>query len=319
MSHLYIPAPSTRLRRCLLSSPASSAKMMAKAAISDADAVFLDLEDSVAPNAKTEARKLAVDALNTHDWRGAGKSVSVRVNGLDTPWTTEDITTLIKEAGAHIDTIIIPKVGCRADLYAADVIITQTCRDMGLDRIISMEGLIESAAGVMAINDIAGYNRYIGALRLEALHFGAGDYAATIRSPTISIGGAIPDYPGDIWHYPLSAMVAACHSNGVVPMDSAYGDFNDPDGYIEVAKRARALGMAGKWAIHPSQIALANDIFTPSADAISRAEAMIRALEESEEAGAGAVMYEGQMIDAASTRMAENIVAMARMLKQNQR
>jgi citrate lyase subunit beta/citryl-CoA lyase len=231
----------------------------------------------------------------------------------------EDITTLIKEAGAYIDTIIIPKVGCRADLYAADVIITQTCRMMGLDRIITMEGLIESAAGVMAINDIAGYNRYIGAHRLEALHFGAGDYAATIRSPTISIGGAIPDYPGDIWHYPLSAMVAACHSNGVVPMDSAYGDFNDPDGYMVVAKRARALGMAGKWAIHPSQIALANATFTPDADAIARAEAMIKALEESEAAGAGAVMYDGQMIDAASTRMAENIVAMARMLKSHQR
>ena len=319
MSHLSLPAPNTRLRRCLLSSPASSAKMMAKAAMSDADAVFLDLEDSVAPNAKAEARYLAIEALRSHDWRGAGKSVSVRVNGLDTAWTTEDITTLIKEAGAYIDTIIIPKVGCRADLYAADVIITQTCRMMGLARIITMEGLIESATGVMDISDIAGYNRYIGDHRLEALHFGAGDYAATIRSPTISIGGAIPDYPGDIWHYPLSAMVAACHSNGVVPMDSAFGDFNDPDGYMVVAKRARALGMAGKWAIHPSQIALANATFTPDADAIARAEAMIKALEESEAAGAGAVMYDGQMIDAASTRMANNIIAMARMLKSQQR
>ena len=319
MSHLSIPEPSTRLRRCLLSSPASSAKMMAKAAQSDADAVFLDLEDSVAPNAKAEARKLAIEALKSHDWRGAGKSVSVRVNGLDTAWTIEDITTLITAAGADIDTIIIPKLGCRDDLYAADLIITQTCRAMGLDRIITMEGLIESAAGVMAINDIAGYNRYIGAHRLEALHFGAGDYAATIRAPTISIGGAIPDYPGDIWHYQLSAMVAACHSNGVIPMDSAYGDFNDPDGYNVVAKRARALGMAGKWAIHPSQIALANAIFTPSDEDIAKAEAMIKALEASEAAGAGAVMYEGQMIDAASTRMAENIVAMAKLLRQNQR
>ncbi len=314
MTHRPIPTPSARLRRCLLSIPASSAKMMAKGVTTAADAVFFDLEDSVAPNAKAEARTLAVEALKAHDWKGAGKSVSIRVNALDTVWTYQDIIAVIEGAGEHIDTIILPKVGRREDIYAVDALITQLCRARGQKNLITIEGLIESASGVVNLADITGYNQFIGSLRLEALHFGAGDYAASVRSPTTSIGGAVPDYPGDIWHYPLAAMVATCHAHGVVPMDSAFGDFNDPDGYLVVAKRARALGMAGKWAIHPSQIALANDVFTPSNDVITRAEDMIKALEESEASGAGAALYQGQMIDAASTRMARNIVDMAKTL-----
>ena len=314
MTHRPIPTPSSRLRRCLLSIPASSQKMMAKGIATAADAVFFDLEDSVAPNAKQEARALAVEALKTHDWKGAGKSVSIRVNALDTVWTYQDIMAVVEGAGEHIDTIILPKVGCREDIYAVDALITQLCRARGQKNLITIEGLIETAAGVVNLPAIAEYNQFIGSLRLEALHFGAGDYAASVRSPTTSIGGGVADYPGDIWHYPLASMVAACHANGVVPMDSAFGDFNDPDGFIVVAKRARALGMAGKWAIHPSQIPLANDIFTPSQDEIARAEAMIKALEQSEASGAGAALYQGQMIDAASTRMARNIVDMAQTL-----
>ena len=314
MMRIY-PTPPQHPRRCLLSVPATSMKMISKALNSDADAVFLDLEDSVVPAALGEARSNAIKALTEMDWHGAGKSISIRVNGLDTEWMYQDIVTVLEKAGAHLDTVIIPKLGSRSDIYAVDVLVTQISRAMKFDKTVRLEGLIETASGIVNLSKIAAYNRHVGTDRLEALHFGAGDYAASVQIPTTSIGGAVGGYSADIWHYQLSAMVAACHANGLMPIDSAFGDFNNPEGYLEVARRARALGMVGKWAIHPSQIALAHEIFSPSSSEVAKAEAMIKALEDAESKGLGVARYEGQMIDAASARMAYTIIETAKTLK----
>ncbi|MEG9862837.1 MAG: CoA ester lyase [Parvularculales bacterium] len=309
MSHRPVPASSPRLRRSLLAVPASSMKMMQKAAGSDADAVFLDLEDAVAAPEKEEARRLAVTALKELDWRGSGKTITLRVNGLDTIWTIADLVTVVSEAGAELDTIIIPKLGGPEDLYTVDTIVTQLAGAGGFAP-PALEGLIETAAGVSNLDAIARYNSEIGSPRLEALHFGAGDYAASVSARTVEIGGLNPDYPGDQFHFALSRIVAACRANGIVPMDCAYADFNDPDGYVAAARRAAAIGMNGKWAIHPSQIELANAEFSPTKEEVSRARAILEALNAAAAEGLGAVRYEGKMIDAANERMVRAILAL---------
>ena len=308
MSHRPTPEPSRRLRRCLLAVPASSMKMMTKALTTEADAVFLDLEDAVAPNEKDTARSLAIEALTSMDWRGNAKTISLRVNGLDTDWTWRDITAVVEAAGKHIDTIILPKVGGPEDLYAVDMLISQIARSCGFAP-PGLEALIETAAGVNNLEAIARYNRDMGSMRLEAMHFGAGDYAASVNARTVEIGGLNPDYPGDQFHFALSRIVAACRANGIIPMDSAYGDFNDPEGYEAAARRAISIGMNGKWAIHPSQIPLANAVFSPSAEEVERARAMLAALDDAAARGLGAVRFEGRMIDAANERMIRTLLA----------
>lgn len=315
MSHRPVPASSPRLRRSLLAVPASSMKMMQKAVGTEADAVFLDLEDAVAAPEKDAARQSAISALKELDWRGAGKTIALRVNGLDTIWTVADLVAVVGEAGAHLDTIIIPKLGGPEDIYAVDTIVTQLAGAGGFAP-PALEGLIETAAGVTNLEAIARYNSEIGSPRLEALHFGAGDYAASVSARTVEIGGLNPDYPGDQFHFAVSRIVAAARANGIVPMDSAYGDFNDPEGYIAAAKRAAAIGMNGKWAIHPSQIDLANQEFSPSAEEVGRARAILEALDTAAAEGRGAVRYEGKMIDAANERMVRAILALDDQIKQ---
>lgn len=290
-------------------------KMMQKAVGTEADAVFLDLEDAVAAPEKDAARHLAITAIRELDWRGAGKTISLRVNGLDTHWTVHDLVSVVGEAGAHLDTIIIPKLGCPEDLYTVDTIVTQIAGAGGFAP-PALEGLIETAAGVSNLESICRYNNDIGSPRLEALHFGAGDYAASVSARTVEIGGLNPDYPGDQFHFAVSRIVAASRASGIVPMDSAYGDFNDPEGYIAAARRAAAIGMNGKWAIHPSQIALANDEFSPTEEEVSRARAILNALDEAAAEGRGAVRYEGKMIDAANERMVRAILALDDQIKQ---
>ena len=314
MSHRSVPASSPRLRRSLLAVPASSMKMMQKAVTTDADAVFLDLEDAVAAPEKEAARDLAITAITDIDWRGAGKTISLRINGLDTNWTVADLVTVVGQAGAKLDTIIIPKLGSPEDLYAVDMVVTQLAGAGGFEP-PALEGLIETAAGVSNLEAITKYNRDIGKPRLEALHFGAGDYAATVSARTVEIGGLNPDYPGDQFHFAVSRIVAASRANGIIPMDSAYGDFNDPEGYTAAAKRAAAIGMNGKWAIHPSQIALANDEFSPSSKEVERARAILVALDEAASEGRGAVRFEGKMIDAANERMVRAILALDEQIK----
>ncbi len=281
--------------------------MAEKALSSDADAIFLDLEDSVAPDEKSSARQLAIEILRGLDI--SQKTVSLRVNSLDTAWTYRDVIDVLESVGGRLDTIILPKVGSASDLYALDVLVVQVAAAGGFAP-PPLEAIIETAAGITNLASIAAYNRDVGQPRLEALHFGAGDYAASIGARTVDIGGLHPDYPGDNMHGALSAIVAAARANGLIPMDSAFADFKDEAGYLASAKRAAALGFAGKWAIHPSQIALANDVFSPSDDEVSMARGMVSALDAAAAAGKGAAVYHGKMIDMASNRMARSVLAL---------
>jgi len=307
MSHRRVPSPSPRPRRSMLAVPASSMKMMTKAYTTDADVVFLDLEDAVSANEKPAARQLAVEAIRNLDWKGNGKTIALRVNGLDTAWTYRDLVDVVEAAGDRLDSIIIPKVGSPADLYAVDVIVSQIAESKGYEP-VALEALIETAQGASQLDAIARYNQEVGSRRLEAMHFGAGDYAASVDARTVEIGGLNPDYPGDQWHGVVSRLVAAARANGIVPMDSAFGDFSDADGYLAAAKRAIAIGFAGKWAIHPSQIPLANEVFSPSEEDVRRARGILQALDDAAKDGKGAVQFEGKMIDVASERMARSIL-----------
>jgi len=268
--------------------------------------VFLDLEDAVAPGDKEQARRNVIEGLRDIDWRGLGKTISVRINGIDTHYMYRDVVDVVEQAGEHLDTILIPKVGVPADVYMVDAMVTQIEEAKGLTNAIGIEVLIETTLGMANVEAIA-----TSSPRLEAMHFGVADYAASCRARTTNIGGLNPDYPGDQWHEGLSRMLVACRAYGIRPIDGPFGDFNDPDGYMEGARRAAALGYEGKWAIHPSQIGLANEVFSPPAEEVDRAHRILAALAEAAAEGRGAAQLEGRMIDAASARMAENVVAQA--------
>jgi len=281
--------------------------MFEKAAASAVDYVFLDLEDAVAPADKEQARLNVIEGLRDLDWRGLGKTISVRINGIDTHYMYRDVVDVVEQAGAHLDTILIPKVGVPADVYMVDAMVSQIEEATGLEPgSIGIEALIETTLGMANVEAIA-----TSSPRLEAMHFGVADYAASCRARTTNIGGLNPDYPGDQWHQALSRMLVACRAYGLRPIDGPFGDFNDPDGYLDGARRAAALGYEGKWAIHPSQIELANEVFSPPATEVDRAHRILAALEEAAAEGRGAAQLDGRMIDAASARMAENVVAQA--------
>ncbi len=280
--------------------------MFPKALESEADVVFLDLEDAVAPGDKEQARRNVIQALLTLDWRGHAKTVSVRINGIDTHYMYRDVVDVVEQAGHRLDTVLIPKVGVPGDVYLVDALLTQIEAARGIPHRIGIEVLIETALGMSNVEAIAA-----GRGRLEVLHFGVADYAASNRARTVNIGGLNPDYPGDQWHFALSRMTVACRAYGLRAIDGPFGDFKDPDGYRAAARRGAALGIEGKWAIHPSQIALANDVFTPPDAEVSRARRILEALDAAAREGRGAAQLDGRMIDAASARMAENIVRMA--------
>jgi citrate lyase subunit beta/citryl-CoA lyase len=277
--------------------------MFQKAADGEADYVFLDLEDAVAPPDKEQARHNVIGALRDVDWSSSGKSISVRINGLDTHYMYRDVVDVVEQAGEHLDTILIPKVGVPADVYMVDALLTQIEEARGIEHSIGIEVLIETALGMANVEDIAQSSP-----RLEAMHFGVADYAASLRARTTSIGGLNPDYPGDQWHADISRMAVACRAYGLRAVDGPFGDFNDPDGYVASGRRAAALGCEGKWAIHPSQISLANEIFTPPEKEVDWARRTLEALEQAEREGRGAVAVDGKMVDAASARMAHTIV-----------
>ncbi|MCY3619321.1 MAG: CoA ester lyase [Acidimicrobiaceae bacterium] len=306
MSHHQITEARRRLHRSELAVPGSRPELFEKAAASEADYVFLDLEDAVAPDEKDAARRNVIEALGDVDWRGSSKTISVRVNGLDTHYMYRDLIDVVEQAGAHLDTILVPKVGVPGDVYTVDALLTQLEQAMGLSHRIGVEALIETALGMANVEAVAASSQ-----RLEALHFGVADYAASCRARTISIGGLNPDYPGDQWHSALSRMLVACRANGLRAIDGPFGDFGDPDGFVAGARRAAALGYDGKWAIHPAQIDLANDVFTPPKAEVDQARRVLEALEEAAAAGRGAAQLDGRMIDAASARMAQNVVETA--------
>ena len=303
MSHTLHHLRKARLQRSELAVPGSNPGMIEKAAASAADYVFLDIEDAVAPPDKDAARRNIIAALHEIDWKTSGKTVSVRINGLDTHYMYRDVVDLMEQAGDRFDTILVPKVGVPSDLYAVDMLITQIEAAKGYQSKVGLEALIETALGMANVEAIAAFPG-----RLEALHFGVADYAASVRKRTVNIGGQSPDYPYDMWHSALTRMTVACRAYGLRPIDGPFGDFKDPEGYSSAARRAAALGIEGKWAIHPSQIELANKVFSPSASEVERARRIIVVLKEAEVEGRGAAALDGKMIDAASERMARNVL-----------
>jgi citrate lyase subunit beta/citryl-CoA lyase len=309
MSHTLHPLRAQRLQRSELAVPASNPAMIDKAADSTADFVFLDLEDAVAPPEKPQARRNAIAALNDIDWAGKGKTVSVRINGLDTHYMYRDVVDVMEQAGNRVDTLLVPKVGVPADLYMVEAMVNQIEQANGQTQRVGLEALIETALGMANVEAIAQHGG-----RLEALHFGVADYAASMRARTVNIGGLNPDYPGDQWHASITRMVIACRAYGLRAVDGPFGDFSDPDGYKDAARRAAALGCEGKWAIHPSQIDMANAVFSPPEAEMTKAERIIAELKQAESEGRGAASLDGKMIDAASEKMARNIIEMGKAI-----
>lgn len=317
MSFTVIEEAPARPNRSELAVPGSSRRFLEKAAESDADVVFLDLEDAVAPDDKDEARKNVIEAINDLDW--GNRTVSVRINAADTHYMYRDVVDLMEQASERLDLIMLPKVGTASDVYALDMMCTQIEVAKGKKKPVGFEMIIESALGMANINEIAAASK-----RLESLHFGVADFGASTHARTTAIGGPIPEYAvltdpddkggrdvvwGDPWHYAIQHMVVAARANGLRPIDGPFGDFSDPDGYTAQARRAAALGCEGKWAIHPSQIALANEIYSPSDEEISRAKRILEAMEQAQKDGKGAVSLDGRLIDIASIRAAEALVA----------
>ena len=310
MSHQYYKPAKTRLQRSELAVPGSSPKMFEKALNSNADYIFLDLEDAVSPNDKLIARENIIKALKEINWKEKGKTISVRINSLDTHYMYRDVVDIVEQVGDRIDTILIPKVGTDSDVYMVDCLLTQIEESKKIKNKIGLECLIETALGMSNIKKIAKSSD-----RLEALHFGVADYAASLRARTIVIGGLNPDYPGDQWHHGLSQLVMTCRAYGLRAIDGPFGDFNDSEAYIASAKRAAAIGIEGKWAIHPSQIDLANTVFSPPVTEVKKASRIIEELDKAAKEGKGAAQLDGRMIDAASARMAVNIVNINKLIQ----
>jgi malyl-CoA/(S)-citramalyl-CoA lyase len=308
------PAPA-RPNRCQLFGPGSRPAIFEKMAASAADVINLDLEDSVAPADKDAARSNIIAATHDVDW--ANKRLSVRINGLDTPWWYRDVVDLLENASERLDQIMIPKVGCGADLYAVDALVSSVEAAKGRTRRIGFEVIIESAAGIAHVEEIAAASP-----RLTAMSLGAADFAASMGMQTTGIGGTQESYYmlregqsywADPWHWATAAIVAACRTHGVLPVDGPFGDFSDDDGFRAQARRAATLGMVGKWAIHPRQVALANEVFTPSEAAVAEAREILAAMEKAKAEGAGATVYKGRLVDIASIRQAEVIVRQAEL------
>ena len=319
MSFRIQPAAPARPNRCQLFGPGSNTKLFPKMAASAADVINLDLEDSVAPSDKDTARANVIEALNTLDW--GNKYMSVRINGLDTPYWYRDVVDLLEQASDRLDQIMIPKVGCAEDVYAVDALVTAIERAKGRTKPISFEVIIESAAGIAHVEEIAASSP-----RLQAMSLGAADFAASMGMQTTGIGGTQENYYmlregqkywPDPWHWAQAAIVAACRTHGVLPVDGPFGDFSDDEGYIAQARRSATLGMVGKWAIHPKQIALANQVFTPSDEAVAEAREILAAMEQAKANGEGATVYKGRLVDIASIKQAEVIVAQAELIAAN--
>ena len=326
MSFTVVEQCTPRLNRSELAVPGSNLKFLEKATQSSADVIFLDLEDAVAPPDKEQARKNVITALNDLDW--AGRTLSVRINGLDTPYMYRDVVDVLEQAGDKLDLIMIPKVGTAADVYAVDMLVNQIEQAKGYRKRIGFELIIETALGMQNIHRIAS-----ASARNESLHFGVADYAASTRARTTGIGGPHPGYHvltdpdeenqrqrhwGDMWHYAISRLVVAARANGLRPLDGPFGNFSDADGFKAQAMRAAVLGCEGKWAIHPSQVALANGLFSPSEAEVTQARRILDAMEQAEKEGRGAVALDGRLIDIASIKQAQVMVKKAETIAARQ-
>jgi malyl-CoA/(S)-citramalyl-CoA lyase len=316
MSFRVQPSPPARPNRCQLFGPGSRPAIFEKMAASAADVINLDLEDSVAPDDKAEARRNIIAAIGDVDW--GRKTLSVRINGLDTPFWYRDVVDLLENASDRLDQIMIPKVGNAADIYAVDALVSSIEAAKGRKKRIALEVIIETAAGIAHVEEIAAASP-----RLQAMSLGAADFAASMGMQTTGIGGTQENYYmvrdgqkywPDPWHWAQAAIVAACRTHGVLPVDGPFGDFSDDEGFRAQALRSATLGMVGKWAIHPKQVALANEVFTPSAAAVAEAREILEAMEEAQRTGQGAAVYKGRLVDLASIRQAEVVVRQAEMI-----
>jgi len=295
-----------RPRRCQLSVPGSSEKMLTKAAGLAVDHVFLDLEDAVAPNAKADARGKIVTALNELEWQP--RTLCVRINDVQTPWCHDDIIEVVTGAGEKLDTVMLTKAKRAEDVMFVHLMLDQLEKKLGLARRIGIECLIEEVEGMMHVDEIAACSD-----RLECLVFGMGDYSAS-QQMQLGYVGSSGTYPPDVWHYPRYRMTIACHANGLDPVDGPYANFRNPEGYTREAERAYVLGMVGKWAIHPSQVELADAVFTPDPEAVEAARKQKAAYEEALERGLGAIDVDGVMVDAASIRIVQNLIDRADLI-----
>lgn len=318
-----------RLHRSELCVPGTNMRMLEKAPGLGADVVMLDLEDAVAPDDKPGARENVIAALRELDWGAC--CVSVRINGLDTHYCYRDIVDVVEQSGRFLDTVLVPKVASAGDIHLVATLLDQIEEAVGIEKPIGITALIETAAGMVNLDEIAASCPE----RLEALIFGVADYAASIQSHTASIGGSDAGYAvltdpngdsevdrelhwGDQWHYPLARIAVTCRAHGLRPIDGPFGDFGDADGYTVAARRASILGFEGKWCIHPSQIELANEVFSPNQRLVSRTRRIMAAMEEAARAGKGAVSLDGRLIDAASLRMAEHLLTKIELIDERE-
>lgn len=295
-----------RARRSCLSVPGSNPKMLGKAPSLPADEVFMDLEDSVAPLAKEEARGNVIDALKNNDW--SGKVTVVRINSIDTQWAADDLKTVVEGGGDGIDCIMIPKVQYAHEVMFVDHMLRMVETTNGIDKRIGIEAQIESAIGLENIFEIAHSSD-----RLETLIFGPADMSASLGLPTVTAGLPMPGYPGDHWHWVLERILIAARSAGLQAIDGPYLLIKDLDGFRAMAMRARALGYDGKWALHPGQIDVLNEVFRPTQEEFDKAQALLEAYRHATEVDRqGAVMFGTEMIDEASRKMAEQFVERGR-------
>ena len=318
-----------RLHRSELCVPGTNMRMLEKAPGLGADVVMLDLEDAVAPDDKPDARENVIAALRELDWGAC--CVSVRINGLDTHYCYRDIVDVVEQSGRFLDTVLVPKVASAGDIHLVATLLEQIEEAVGIENPIGITALIETAPGMVNLDEIAASCPE----RLEALIFGVADYAASIQSHTASIGGSDAGYAvltdpngdsevdrelhwGDQWHYPLARIAVTCRAHGLRPIDGPFGDFGDADGYTVAARRASILGFEGKWCIHPSQIELANEVFSPNQRLVSRTRRIMAAMEEAARAGKGAVSLDGRLIDAASLRMAEHLLTKIELIDERE-
>jgi malyl-CoA/(S)-citramalyl-CoA lyase len=318
-----------RLHRSELCVPGSNMRMLEKAPGLGADVVMLDLEDAVAPDDKPQARRNVIAALSELDWSGC--AVTLRINGLDTHYCYRDIVDVVEQSGEWLDTVLIPKVGSAGDVHLVATLLTQIEEAVGIEKTIGISALIETAAGMVNLDEIAA----TAPERMEALIFGVADYAASIESHTASIGGSDAGYAvltdpnedpgvsrelhwGDQWHYPLARIAVTCRAHGLRPIDGPFGDFRDAEGYLVAARRASILGFEGKWCIHPSQVELANEVFSPDQRLVSRTRRIMAAMEEAARTGKGAVSLDGRLIDQASLRMAQHLLTKIELIDERQ-
>ncbi|HTK66124.1 MAG TPA: CoA ester lyase [Pseudonocardia sp.] len=298
---------SSLLRRSELATPASNEKMFAKAAASQADLVFLDLEDACAPAQREPSRPKVVTALTELDW---GHTVrAVRVNGVDTQWCHGDIIEVVTGAREHLDTIIVPKARTARDVWWVSVLLDQLETKLGMTKKIRLEALIEDVEGLANAEEIARSTD-----RLDALIFGAGDFSVSQGARVDTNFVPTGEYPGDFWHYARAKIVVAARIAGIAAIDAPYPDYQDGTGYERDARRAAMMGYTGKWCIHPSQITIANEVYAPTPDEVALAERNVKAWHEGEARGLGAVGVEGVLVDAAHLKLAENTLSRARLI-----